>query len=194
MSWRVHLLRPDELPHVNSVHSLQVNNYGHGEEYPLHYCIDHAVDSRLFDLADSKRDLRVALDLAVKFPNLEDLAIRTAGHERCSINIEGDPLEEYENYWEGQRCDARHDFAKALFLHESEIPRSLARASLDFMAPLERTLNTSHDKALPNLVSPALQDSFSSSLRVFSSHLSQLQLRAMIDDSLSWTVDRKVRP
>lgn len=130
----------------------------------------------------------------MKFPNLEDLAIRTGEHEWCSTNTEDDPKEEYENDWEGSHRDARHDFAKVIFLYESKIPRSFVRVSLDFMASIDRRSRISHDKALPTWVRPTLRDPLSSSLRVFSNHLRQLHLWAMIDESLFWTIDGNACP
>jgi hypothetical protein len=130
VSCRVHILKPDELPRVDSVHCLQMNNCGHKDTERFCYSVDHAIDGRSFNAADSKLDLRIVLDLAVKLPNLEELAVQTGGYEWSYTSVETDPQKEYEHDWEGPRRDARHDFTEGLVLYKSQTPRSLVRASL----------------------------------------------------------------
>ncbi|KAF2185759.1 hypothetical protein K469DRAFT_574976 [Zopfia rhizophila CBS 207.26] len=172
VSWRVHLLNPAELPQIASVRSLEIHN--HGYEYPEWH--HH----------ESKLDLRVIIDLATKLPNLEYLGFQTGGYEWCPTWAEEEPAKHYEHDWEGPRRDARHDFASAVTSCSVQLPSSLKRASMDFLNPLVRTIDIHQGKGLPNLVSPAQTDPFSSSLRIMSNNLRQLRLRAMVDGSLFW--------
>ncbi|KAH7080659.1 hypothetical protein FB567DRAFT_109620 [Paraphoma chrysanthemicola] len=85
--------------------------------------------------------------------------------------------------------DARHGFANAVKGYTEDLPSSLWRASLDFLCPLDRSIDFDHAKGQPNLVNPAKWDPFSSSLRILICNLRQLRLRAAIDESLFWPED-----
>jgi hypothetical protein len=133
-----------------------------------------------------KLDLRVLIDLAVRMPNLEYLGLRTGGHEWCeTLNQEEDTyIQHYERDWEGPRRDARHDFAAAVIRCVDDIPKTLRRASLDFLNPLARAIEIHHDRPLPDLVGPLSHDPFTSSLDILCNNLRHLQLRAMVDENL----------
>lgn len=126
------------------------------------------------------------LDIAKKFPNLEFLGVKTGGHEWHELRADDRPVEWYEHDWEGPRRDSRHDFAKLIRSRKFQLPSSLRRASLDFMSPIERTINIHHEKYMPNLISPASVDPFSSILLLLSRNLRQLRIRAVVDQSLFW--------
>ncbi|KAF2180483.1 hypothetical protein K469DRAFT_672349 [Zopfia rhizophila CBS 207.26] len=170
-SWRVHLLAPESLPELASIRSLEIQQ---GVEY-----------SRFnkYDLAPSKLDLRVLVDLITRLPNLEYCGCQMGGDE-WAPHFEEEAARHFVHDWEGPRRDSRHDFAKAI--RSTNLPDSLRRARLDFLNPLEEAENIDHRQRMPDLVSPAPQDPFSSSLRLLSYHLRQLQLRVMADETLFW--------
>jgi hypothetical protein len=186
VSWRVHLLRPEELPSVRFVRSLELYNEGCADKDRYHYSKPHGLDPNHFAAVESKLDLRVLLDIAMKFSNLEFLGVKTGGHEWHQFRADEKPVEWFEHDWEGPRRDSRHDFAKLIHSPEFQLPSSLRRASLDFMSPIERTINIHHEKYMPNLITPALIDPFSSSLLLLSKNLRQLRIRAVVDHSLFW--------
>jgi hypothetical protein len=171
VSWRVHLLNPDQLPQVSLVRSFEYRNseqiYNDGEG------------------CQPRVDLRCIVDLMTKFPDLEYLDVRTGGYEWHPTMAEEEPAQHYERDWEGPRRNSRHDFAVAITSHVRQLPIDLKRASLDFMYPLDRTTQIHHGKCLPDLVNPSLcQDPFSTSLRIMATNLRELRIRAMVDDSL----------
>ncbi|EUC44120.1 hypothetical protein COCMIDRAFT_38013 [Bipolaris oryzae ATCC 44560] len=174
VSWRVHLLTLD-LPEIASVHSLEIHNNGN-DKY-----------------RESKLDLRVIIDLAAKFPNLEYLGCKTGGFEWHETAGEIEPETHFKHDWEGPRRDARHDFANAVSSPSFEFPKSLTRASLDFLNPLTRAVDISQSRPLPDLVGPAVKDMFSSSLAILSNNLHQLHIKAMVDESL-FSKDASTRP
>jgi hypothetical protein len=169
VSWRIHLLRAAELPLIYSVRTFVVYDNAEGDKPRL--------------------DGRVSLDLATRFPNLEFFDIRTGGYEWHPKMEDEEPAKHYEHDWDGPRRDSRRDFATAVTSWMAQLPGSLRRASLDFLNPLVRATNIDHYMALPNFVSPLQKDIFSTSVRVMSSNLRQLRIRAMVDDSLFCSVD-----
>jgi hypothetical protein len=183
-SWRVRLLKQD-LPSVASIRSFVIdsNQSDRWNQYGFQYCLRE----NMSEIQESKLDLRIIIDLAIKMPNLEYLGVRTGGYEWYeTLDEEEDPCSgQYEHDWTGPRRDARHDFAAAVDRCVSELPKTLRRASLDFLYPLARATDIHHHKPLPDLVgSTFAQDPFSSSLGVLCANLRCLQLRAMIDESL----------
>jgi hypothetical protein len=92
--------------------------------------------------------------------------------------------EHYEHDWEGPRRDARHDFADTVTCCLDKIPKTLRRASLDFLKPLIRSSKIHHGRSLPDLVGPLAHDPFTPSLGILCNNLRHLQLRAMNDESL----------
>jgi hypothetical protein len=169
VSWRIHLLRAAELPLIHSVRTFVVYDNAEGDEPRL--------------------DGRVSIDLATRFPDLEFFDIRTGGYEWHPKMEDEEPAKHYEHDWDSPRRDSRRDFATAVTSCMAQLPGSLKRASLDFLNPLERATNIDHYMALPNFVNPLQKDLFSTSLRVMSSNLRQLRIRAMVDDSLFWSAD-----
>jgi hypothetical protein len=178
VSWRVHLLRVAQLPLIPSVRTLVV--------------YDNAEGRRGTEGEWPRLDRRVSIDLATRFPNLEFLDVRTGGYEWCPKMAEEEPAKHYEHDWEGPRSDSRRDFATAVTSCITHLPSSLKKASLDFLNPFERATNIDHYMALPNLVSPLQKDPFSASLRLMSTNLRQLRIRAMVDETLFWPGDDKV--
>jgi hypothetical protein len=180
-SWRIHLLDSTQLQQIASVRSFELRT--------VDYSCAWTDDTQM-----SKLNYRILIDLATKFPNLEFLGCHTGGFEWHSLTLSaqdepGDLFAHYLHDWEGPRRDARHDFAKAVTCNIDQLPKSLKRASLDFLAPFERTTDITHNRSLPDLVSPASSDPFTLSLRLLSNNLRQLQIRAMIDASLFWPDD-----
>jgi len=173
ISWRVHLLDPDTLPYIASVRSFAIHN----QDRPDY---DHP------GRQESKLDLRVMIDVATRFPNLEYLGVETGGFEWHSKYADDDPQDHYEHDWEGPRRDTRHGLAESIRSFIVQLPSSLKRASLDFMNPLLRVIDIDHAQDLPNLVGPADKDPFSSSLCIMSQNLRELRLRAVLDESLFW--------
>lgn len=96
VSWRIHLLNPSALPEISSVRSLEIHNHGyeydwngsHGHDYPIEY-------RDKYDGVESKLDLRVIVDLATKFPNLEFLGCKVGGYEWCQTYYEEQPAKHY---------------------------------------------------------------------------------------------------
>jgi hypothetical protein len=187
VSWRIHLLNRSDLPQIISVRAFKIHN--HGYRYPwcsgsIHdYPPDH-LDK--YYVVESKLDLRIIVELATRFPNLEFLGCKVGGYEWCRTHGEEQPIKQYERDWEGPRRDSRHDFANVVASYASQLPSSLKRASLDFMNPLYDVITIKHDEERPDLVTPAIKDPFSSSLRILSNNLCQLQLRVMADETLFW--------
>ncbi|USP75706.1 hypothetical protein yc1106_02980 [Curvularia clavata] len=180
VNWRVRLLKAD-LPLISSVQSFEIyNNYNHnGMPYYFWNGMNETSQSEL------KLDLRILVDLATRFPNLEYLGIRTGGFEWCEHSGQADdPIKQYECDWPGLQRDARNSFADALLSLYDQLPKSLRRACLDFLNPLSRAFEIAHSKPLPDLVGPLKHDAFSSSLRLLGSNLRRLQLRCMIDESI----------
>lgn len=55
------------------------------------------------------------------------------------------------------------------------------------MNPPYNSITIHQNKELPDLVGPGTKDPFSSSLRILSNNLRQVQLRVMADDTLFWS-------
>jgi hypothetical protein len=197
VSWRIHLI-PCGLPEIGSVRSFEIHNHGDifqiRREHEYGYTSEHR---QRFEAVEMKLDLRIIVDLAVKFPNLEFLGCKVGGYEWCTARNEKyedvQPVKYYEHDWEGPRRDSRHDFAGAVATCISQLPNSLKSACLDFLNPLDNVLDIDHEERQPDLVSPTSKDPFSSSLRMLSNNLRRLQLRVMADDSL-FTSDGTTSP
>ncbi|EMD67851.1 hypothetical protein COCSADRAFT_352877 [Bipolaris sorokiniana ND90Pr] len=105
-----------------------------------------------------KLDLRVLIDLAMKFPNLEYLGIRTGGFEWCETlygHLE-DPVKYYYSDWAGPRRDARNDFAAAVSSLHNQLPKLLRWACLNFLNPLKHAfVGIDHNEPLVNLFEPS---------------------------------------
>ncbi|KAF2241818.1 hypothetical protein BU26DRAFT_555975 [Trematosphaeria pertusa] len=186
VSWRVHLRNPSELPQIVSVQSVEIRNNNEHDFPPKHAAGFHIVESKL--------DLRVMVDLATRFPNLEFWGCQVGASEWYETYAEEEPVRHYEHDWEGPRRDARVDFARAVEACIDQIPISLRRASLDFLSSIENVISIHHGKQQPNMVYPAPSDLFSSSLRILTRNLRKLQLRAVIDENLFCPGDERLSP
>lgn len=164
--WRTHLLEPETLPDLKSIRSLEINN----------------------DNSRAKLDYRILIDLIARLPNLEDLACHT-GKDEWTPSYADAPANEVIWEYDGPRRDTRHGFGKAITT--TKLPKSLQRVQLDFLCreAMMKADCIHHWKAMPDLVSPAAKDPFSTSLRILSYHLRQLTLRAQVDKSLFWPED-----
>lgn len=147
-----------------------------------------------FDEVESKLDLRVIVDLTTKVPNHEYLGCQTGEFEWFPALDEEGPTRHFQHDWEGPRRDARHDFAGAVTFYSTQLPKSLKRASLNSLDPIVRRTDIDQTQTLPNLVSPALMDPFSSSLRIMSNNLRELQIRVSVDESLQITISTRECP
>ncbi|USP75704.1 hypothetical protein yc1106_02978 [Curvularia clavata] len=180
IGWRVRLLNID-LPLISSVQSFQIyNNYSKDTGFYFHHTYNG------FKVPELKLDLRILVDLATRFPNLEYLGTRTGGFEWCEYweKENHSPAKDYERDWPGLQRDTRHGFTSAVLSSYRKFPRSLQRAHLDFLNPLSRVLQIHHAQPLPDLVAPFRNDLFSSSLRLLCQNLRFLQLRCIIDESI----------
>ncbi|PSN67502.1 hypothetical protein BS50DRAFT_588458 [Corynespora cassiicola Philippines] len=174
-SWRVHLLSPDRLPRLRSINGLHICNLGHCPERK-HYSE--------YETAQSRIDLRALVDLAARCPNLEYLGCELGVDEWTDTSDEAQA--HYQHDYEGPLRDTRNDFAHAV--QNVELPSSLRHVELNFIKNLSDALSEQL-RPLPNLVAPKIYDPFSSSLRLLSSHLKQLELRVMADKTLFWPHD-----
>ncbi|KAF2130886.1 hypothetical protein P153DRAFT_287537 [Dothidotthia symphoricarpi CBS 119687] len=179
LSWRVHLLEPEALPLLKSVRSLEVGDDWDGS-------FGRRADDADYNWARVKPDYRVMVDLVVKLPNLEYWGCRIGGDE-WSPKTEQEATRYLTQDWAGPRRDTRQDFAKALL--SARLPDSLRRIRLDFLHDLHSSTHIDHLTAQPNLVSPAANDLFSTSLRHLSHHLRRLHLRVVADETLFWSKD-----
>ncbi|KAH7081814.1 hypothetical protein BKA63DRAFT_504686 [Paraphoma chrysanthemicola] len=176
VGWRVHLLNPSELPQLSCVWSLEIHNTDH---------CDYSEQGE-----ERKLDSRIIIDLATKLPNLHFLGFQTGAFEWFPISGEDEEqermAEHYYQDWSGPRRDARDDFASAVAAQHSQLPSSLRCISLDFLSPLDRSVDSSHWRDQPNLIGLASKDPFSFSLRIIANNLRRLRLRGVLDESLFW--------
>jgi hypothetical protein len=122
------------------------------------------------------------IDLLAHLPRLENLEW-FVGLNEFNPSFEEEPASQFRWEYEGLKRDTRHDFATAVM--STNIPTSLRKVTLDFFTDLRGTDHHVHqNKAQPNLVSPATKDPFSTSLRVLSYNLRDLDLRLQADESL----------
>ncbi|KAF2821353.1 hypothetical protein CC86DRAFT_459023 [Ophiobolus disseminans] len=166
--WRTHLLRPETLPILESVTS---------------FCIED--DYKSF----SELDYRILVDLTTRFPNLKDLTCRL-GADEWTPSLMDEQAHCFIWEYDGPRRDSRHDFGRAII--SAKIPPNLRRVELDFISSqaMDAADYIDHRTSMPNLVSPALHDPFSTSLRILSYHLVKLTLRAQLDKTLFWPEDQ----
>jgi hypothetical protein len=174
LSWRVRLLEPAALPLLESVCSLEV-----GDEWGGSF--GERADVANCRRAEVKMDYGVMVDLVVKLPNLKYWGCRIGGSE-WSPKTEQEAAQYLTKDWAGPRRDTRQDFAKAL--SSARLPDSLRRIRLDFLHDLHFVTNIDHFTAQPDLVSPAANDLFSTSLHHFSHHLRRIHLRVVADETL----------
>ena len=184
LSWRIHLLDPEELPALRSIRSLEI---GHGWEGS----VSRTADDADYRLAEAKLDYRVMVDLVSKFPNVEYWGCRIGGNE-WSSKTEQEAAQYFTQDWAGPRRDTRQEFAKALA--SVRLPDSLRKVRLDFLHDLDQSMNIDHLTAQPDLTSPAVNDPFSTSLHHLSHHLRRLHLRVVADETLFWPMNGCTSP
>lgn len=134
-----------------------------------------------YNRAHVKLDYRVMVDVVVKLPNLECWGCRIGGNE-WSPKTEQDATRYLTQDWAEPRRDTRQDFAKALL--SARLPKSFQRIRLEFLQNLDESTHIDHLTAQPDLVSPAPNDLFSTSLYQLSNHLRRLYLRVVADETL----------
>jgi hypothetical protein len=173
-SWRVHLLEPEALPLLGSICSLEVGDEWDG-------LLSKGTDGENCNWAAVKLDYRVMVDLVVKLPNLKYWGCRIGGSE-WSMKTEQEAARYLTKDWAGPRRDNRQDFAKALL--SARLPDSLRHIRLDFLHDLQFSTYIDHLTAQPDMVSPAANDLFSTSLHHLSHHLRRLHLRVLADETL----------
>jgi hypothetical protein len=165
--WRTQLMEPETLPELNSVSSLYVLN----------------------DVSSVKLEYRILIDLACRLPNLEHLECHM-GQDEWNPSYPEEPASLFKHEYDGPRRDARYNFGEA-FTSTADVLKSLQSMELDFLCRevMTRAESINHWKAQPNLVGPLSKDPFSSSLRIMSYHVTEMAIRAQIDDTLFWPGD-----
>jgi hypothetical protein len=176
LSWRVHLLKPEALPSLESVRSLEV-----GDAWPFDGTIGQGRDATNYDWARVELDYRVMVDLVTKLPNLEYRGCRIGGDEWWP-KTKQEATQYFTQDWAGPRRDTRHDFAEGLL--SIRLPNSLRRIHLNFFHDLTSTTDIDHLTAQPDLTSPVGNNFFSTSLHHLSHHLRRLHLRVVADETL----------
>ncbi|KAF2704883.1 hypothetical protein K504DRAFT_461134 [Pleomassaria siparia CBS 279.74] len=176
-AWRVHLLRPEELPELPYVHSFSICN-----PEDISYTNYGLLRKGRF-WSPSRLDYRVLIDIASRLPNLQYLGCRL-GIQEGRLTDENPARKHFEHDYEACARDSRHDFAKAL--ESVKIPASLKYAQLDFVTNSPQHTNEERGKAPNFLIGQIPQDPFSTNLRIFASNLRHLDIRLMADSSLFW--------
>jgi hypothetical protein len=177
-AWRLHLLRPGNLPELASVRSLSICNpaeYFEGSNYWRFHQGHFYAFSRL--------DPRVLIDIASRFANLEYLGCQLGVEEGRSTD-QYPTLQHFEHDFEACARDARRDLAKAL--QSTVLPATLRYVQLDFLIQLDQEERGGG----PNLlIGSARHDMLSTSLRVFTANLRRLDIRLIADETLFWSSD-----
>jgi hypothetical protein len=181
--WRVHLLHPEKLPQLSSIHNLCIKDGGYFN--PLG--TGHRDPEFVSHHAPSKLDLRIILDLASKFLNLKslDCCLRSV---HSGANAEEETTRHYLKDWAGPYRDTRHDFAEAV--NYIKLPSSLKHINFNFHPHYNQNYPDQRER-LPNLVLPCHYDPYSTSLRVLSYNLESMVLRVTVDKTLFWPTDDK---
>jgi hypothetical protein len=172
-AWRVKLLRPNDLPTLESIRGLSICN------------VDTPSETGESRVAQSRIEPRVAIDLACKLPNLEYLGCRLGVEEWEFTNA--DPVRKhFEHDYGGCARDARAAFAEALAA--AQLPPALREVQLDFFFDLGEHLHLDQDEGGPELVAAGHQDLFSKNLCVLTRSLKRLDLKVKADITLFWPV------
>lgn len=177
-SWRLHLLKPEDLPTLPSIRAL------------------HFEPSTNFYLKGVRPvDLGVIPELAFKLPNLENLFCPHL-YELFPHNYADAIWRHFTHPWEGPLRDSRHNFARvienaqddhAVGQHQHQrLPTKLNKVKLHFWAAVQSYSNMNQSKTLPDLIHPKPHDPLSSAIRIFSQGLSRLDLRTIADSTLFW--------
>lgn len=173
--WRVHLLHPETLPRLSSIHTLEFKD---GNFTPLNrvYTFPNAIDSH----TTAKLDLRIVIDLASKIMSLEQLECGFDAYFDGMRSID-ESIRHFTQDWAGPHRDTRHDFARSL---DSITLPFLKRMNLGYRPKYHATHNQT--ETLPNLILPRQYDPFSTSLRVLSYQLETMVLQVTADQTLFW--------
>ncbi|KAF3003207.1 hypothetical protein E8E13_009710 [Curvularia kusanoi] len=179
VSWRVHLLAPETLPTVKFIRTLVIKNGRHSN------LLDSDIDQEKPSLRSL--DLRILKDLGSKLPALQKIICKVGAEDWVSyVKWEAHTANHYRHIFEGPQRDSRHSFANAASQIQCKDLRDL---DLDFMSPIHVIDWTDQRIAMPDLVTPALHDPFSTALRVLSYPIRRLNLRGVFDDTLFWPRD-----
>jgi hypothetical protein len=136
-AWRVHLLRPQELPELSSVHSFSICNpedISYKNYIPWH-------TGPFWSL--SRLDRRVLIDIASRLPNLQYLG-RQLGIMKGKLTDEKPARKHFEHDNEACARDSRQDFAKAL--ESTKLPESLKYVQLDFLTNIRQNMNEEREE------------------------------------------------
>lgn len=178
-SWRVHLLKQESLPLLECIWYLDI--YTSWGPHSFYY---HSPE-RPWPL---KLDRSTLADLVTKLPNLERLHCALEA-DTWSNDESSEAVRHYRRDWEGLRQVDRNLFAQALNRVHHFLPVSLKEVKFDFLQISMEFQLLDQRKRLPDLISPALQGPFSSSLRLLSYRLRRMEIFAMVDETLFWPAD-----
>ena len=173
-NWRVHLLKPEDLPTIKSVRALTLNPERSGKHHQR-------------PIGERPLDLRILVDLVCKFPNLETLDCPYL-YERFMYPYMFGPYSRYCQPWTGPWRDSRHDFARAMktALSRKALPGLFKRATFHFFDIGKDKDTIDNGDFRRNLVHPEAEDPLSSAVRALSQKLEELDLRIMADSALFW--------
>ncbi|KAJ4993164.1 hypothetical protein SVAN01_01516 [Stagonosporopsis vannaccii] len=176
VSWPLQLLSPEQLPFIGFVRTLVFKN---GHQYdPL------SDDSDEMEPSLRSLDLRVMLDLANRMKGLRTLKCRVGGESLQShIRWNSRYANQIRHGWDGPLRDSRNHFTDAL--NVIELP-GLEEGNFDFMYPHKVADAMDQRIKMPDLVTPAIHDRFSSALRLLSIPLRRLRLQGAFDTTLFW--------
>ncbi|KAF1978059.1 hypothetical protein BU23DRAFT_364724, partial [Bimuria novae-zelandiae CBS 107.79] len=177
--WRVHLLHPEMLPRLSSIHTLKFQDATDFAPSNRMYIFDDSI----FHHVPSKLDLRVLIDLASKIMSLKQLECRFLTYF-SGMHSTDETARHYMQDWAGPHRDTRHDFARLL---DSITLPSLRRIDLNFHTRGDQFGD--QREILPNLILPRQYDPFSTSLRVLSYQLETMVLQVTADQTIFWPAD-----
>lgn len=177
--WRVHLLHPETLPRLCSIHTIEFKDSSSFIPFSQGYRKPDNIEQH----ATSKLDLRIVIELASKIMSLEQLTC-TLETYFFGMHFNEEIRRHFTQDWAGPHRDTRHGFAKSL---DSTTLLPLRCLNLN----LHRGYDNHRDQqiTLPNLILPMQYDPFSTSLRVLSYQLETMVLRVTADQTLFWPID-----
>ncbi|KAI0599803.1 hypothetical protein F4775DRAFT_548352 [Biscogniauxia sp. FL1348] len=171
-SWRLRLLRPEELPELSWVRMLSVGADGR--------CMYGGSDGAY----EFPLDLRMLVDLSIKLPGMEELSCPYLA-ERFPYSYDDAVIRHFTHPWEGPLRDSRHGLGAAVKEQLNNLPAGLKQLTLKFGDTFtEGCMDQS--RALPNLVAPASYDPLSSGIRMLSRSMTDLDLQICADKTLFW--------
>jgi hypothetical protein len=174
ISWRVHLVAPETLPTVTSVHELTLQNSW------------QARHSDRLNVILRKLDSRVIFDLSARLSNLSTLNCNILRDGHLRNRFTGEDLRYLMQDWLGPLRDSRNDFIKPL---KNTALQNLRHARLNFICHYESFHRFDQRAPMPNMTAPLLYDPFSNCLRIFSQQLRTMHLCVIADETLFWPSD-----